>query len=69
MAVEDFRGLMRYIEELDERDPSTDVYVTLWRGDQYHSRADCQALEGLNPLVIRRLPLKLAKSLGYDKHC
>ena len=65
MAVKDVRAAMR---ELYERDPSTDVYVILWKGDRYHSKCDCGALEG-SDLQIRRIPLKLAKSLGYEKPC
>ena len=61
MAVKDFRDFMR---ELKVRDPSTDVYVTLWRGDRYHSK-DCGLLaESVSP-QIRRITLALAKSLEY----
>ena len=53
--------------DIEARDPSTDVYVTLWRGDRYHSR-DCRLLGGSESLQIHRIALMLAKSLGY-KSC
>ena len=66
MAVRNFRDLM---PELETTDPSTDVYVTLWTGERYHFRVDCGYLGRSDPSQIRRIPLKLAKWLGYEKQC
>ena len=69
MTIEHFRGLERYLKELEERDPSTDVYVILWIGREYHSNIDRSLLNKSDISQIRRVPLKFAKSLGYEKHC
>lgn len=42
MAVRNFRDLTL---DLEATDPSTDVYVTLWTGEKYHSKIDCVALK------------------------
>ena len=65
MAVKDFRDLMRDLEE----DLSPWVYVTIWSGEVYHSSPDCGALSISNPSQMRRIPLKLAKWLDYEKPC
>ena len=66
MAVKDSRDLMR---ELEATDRSTDVYVTLWSGEVYYSNIDCGSLSRSDLPQICRIPLKLAKWLGYEKQC
>ena len=66
MPVTNFRDLT---PDLETTDPSTDVYVTLGTGWKYHSRVDCGALSISDPSQIRRIPLKLAKWLDYEKPC
>ncbi len=65
MEVKDFADLMQDLEA----NSSPDVYVTLWTGERYHLRFDCGYLGRSEPSQIRRIPLKLAKWLGYEKQC
>lgn len=62
MAVKGFRDLIR---DLEATDRSTDI----WLGEVYHSISDCGFLSGSDLSQICRLPLKLAKWLGYEKQC
>ena len=66
MGVNNFRDLML---DLEATDPSTDVYVTLWTGWRYHSTLGCDSLDRSENQNICRIPLKLAKWLGYEKPC
>ena len=67
MSVRNFREDL--MPDLEATDPSTDVYVTLGSGRKYHSRVDCSALSISTSSQMRRIPLKLAKWLDYEKPC
>ena len=65
MAVKDFRDLISDLEA----NSSQDVYVTLWTGERYHCRLDCDSLDRSENHNLCRIPLKLAKWLDYEKPC
>lgn len=65
MEVKDFADLMQDLEA----NSSPDVYVTLWTGERYHSTLGCDSLDRSENQNICRIPLKLAKWLGYEKPC